>query len=196
MKEELQLVQYPRKPGKKSDLNFMNLDHAKKVQKFHSGFPVYQKTPLTELRETAKMLGLGTVYIKDESYRFGLNAFKVLGGSYAIGRCLAERLGKSIEEMSYEELVSDQTRKKLGDITFVTATDGNHGRGVDCKKTGAESRGLHAQRKCPGASGPNPRRRGPGLHHRTELRRSRASGQPPGRAERLGHGSGHRLGRL
>ena len=127
MKEELQLVQYPRKPGKKSDLNFMNLDHAKKVQKFHSGFPVYQKTPLTELRETAKMLGLGTVYIKDESYRFGLNAFKVLGGSYAIGRCLAERLGKSIEEMSYEELVSDQTRKKLGDITFVTATDGNHG---------------------------------------------------------------------
>ena len=141
MKEELQLVQYPRKPGKKSDLNFMNLDHAKKVQNFHSGFPVYQKTPLTELRETAKMLGLGTVYIKDESYRFGLNAFKVLGGSYAIGRCLAERLGKSIEEMSYEELVSDQTRKKLGDITFVTATDGNHGRGVawTAKKLGQKA---------------------------------------------------------
>lgn len=130
MKEQLKLIQYQRKQGNKSDLSFMSLENAKKVQSFHASFPMYRETPLTELKETAKALGLGTIYMKDESYRFGLNAFKVLGGSYAIGSYLAEKLGKTIEEMPYEELVSDRTKKELGDITFVTATDGNHGRGV------------------------------------------------------------------
>lgn len=130
MKEELKLVQYQRKQGEKYDLSFMSLENAKKVQKFHAGFPMYQETPLTELKEMAKALGLGTVYIKDESYRFGLNAFKVLGGSYAIGNYLAGKLGKTIDQMPYEELISEKTKKELGEITFVTATDGNHGRGV------------------------------------------------------------------
>lgn len=130
MKEELKLVQYQRNPGEKYDLDFISLENAKKVQRFHASFPMYRETPLTELRETAEELGLGTIYIKDESYRFGLNAFKVLGGSYAIGSYLAGRLGKTIEELSYEELISEQTKKALGEIAFVTATDGNHGRGV------------------------------------------------------------------
>jgi len=70
------------------------------------------------------------LYVKDESYRFGLNAFKVLGGSYAIGSWLAGRLGTDISKVSYEQLVAPETRQRLGEITFVTATDGNHGRGV------------------------------------------------------------------
>ena len=130
MKEELKLVQYERKPGKKFDLEFMSLENAKKVHSFHASFPMYEKTPLTEFPATAKELGLGRVYVKDESYRFGLNAFKVLGGSYAIGSYLAEKLGKTIAEMPYAELVSEKTKEELGEVTFVTATDGNHGRGV------------------------------------------------------------------
>lgn len=130
MKEELKLVQYARNPGKKSALDFMSLENAKRVQRFHASFPMYRETPLTELRETARTLGLGTVYIKDESYRFGLNAFKVLGGSYAIGSYLAGKLGRTIDEMPYEKLISEEVKKELGEITFVTATDGNHGRGV------------------------------------------------------------------
>ncbi|MDZ7548615.1 pyridoxal-phosphate dependent enzyme, partial [Clostridium perfringens] len=63
-------------------------------------------------------------------YRFGLNAFKVLGGSYSMGKYLAQRLNMDIAELPYEKLTSDEVRKELGDITFVTATDGNHGRGV------------------------------------------------------------------
>jgi diaminopropionate ammonia-lyase len=70
------------------------------------------------------------IFIKDESFRFGLNAFKVLGGSYAIAKYIAQRLGKDIGELSFDTLVSDETKAKLGDITFYTATDGNHGRGV------------------------------------------------------------------
>lgn len=130
MKEEFKLVQRERKSGEKYNLDFLNLESAKKVQRFHAGFPVYEATPLLELKNTAKELGLKSIYVKDESYRFGLNAFKVLGGSYAIGNYMAGRLGKRIEDLPYETLISDEVRRELGDITFVTATDGNHGRGV------------------------------------------------------------------
>lgn len=130
MREEFKIVQYERKAGPKFNLDFLNLECAKKVQRFHASFPVYEETPLVELNNTARSLGLGNIYVKDESYRFGLNAFKVLGGSYAIGNHLSKRLGKNISEMPYEKLVSDEVRSELGDITFVTATDGNHGRGV------------------------------------------------------------------
>lgn len=130
MREEFKVVQYERKSGPKYNLDFLNLESAKKVQSFHASFPVYKETPLVELKHTANSMGLGNIYIKDESYRFGLNAFKVLGGSYAIGNYLAKRLGKSITEMPYEKLVSGEIKRELGDITFVTATDGNHGRGV------------------------------------------------------------------
>ena len=63
------------------------------------------------------------MYVKDESYRFGLNAFKVLGGSYAIGHYLAEKLGKEISEVDYQTLISDEVKQQLGELTFVTATD-------------------------------------------------------------------------
>lgn len=130
MKETFKLVSRERRPGIKYNLDFMSLENAKKVRDFHASFPIYQETPLTELPQTAKKMGLGTIYIKDESYRFGLNAFKVLGGSYAIGNYLAKRLGRTISDLPFEKLVSEEVKKELGEITFVTATDGNHGRGV------------------------------------------------------------------
>lgn len=130
MREEFKLVQYERKTGQKYNLDFLGLESAKEVQHFHASFPVYKKTPLAEMKNTAKDMGLADIYIKDESYRFGLNAFKVLGGSYAIGNYLAKRLGKNISDMPYDRLISDDVKKELGEITFVTATDGNHGRGV------------------------------------------------------------------
>ena len=76
MREEFKVVQYERKSGPKYNLDFLNLESAKKVQSFHASFPVYKETPLVELKHTAKSMGLGNIYIKDESYRFGLNAFK------------------------------------------------------------------------------------------------------------------------
>lgn len=130
MKEEFKLVQFERNRESKYNLDFLSLEHAKKVQNFHASFPVYECTPLAEMKNTAKDMGLGNVYIKDESYRFGLNAFKVLGGSYSIGNYLANKLGENISDLPYEKLVSDEIRERLGEITFITATDGNHGRGV------------------------------------------------------------------
>ena len=107
-----------------------NITKAEEVRRFHRSFPMYAPTPLAVLPETAKMLGIGEIYVKDESHRFGLNAFKVLGGSYAMGNILAKRLGKPLSETGYAVLTTPETRKTLGDITFITATDGNHGRGV------------------------------------------------------------------
>ena len=130
MNEEMKLIAYERKTDAVADLSFMSVDTANKVRNFHKSFPMYQPTPLAHLSSTAKALGLGDLYVKDESYRFGLNAFKVLGGSFAMGNYVANRLGMALESLPYEKLISPEVKSALGDLTFVTATDGNHGRGV------------------------------------------------------------------
>jgi diaminopropionate ammonia-lyase len=78
----------------------------------------------------ANSLGIAGLFLKDESFRFGLKAFKVLGASYAVARHLSKRLGIDVSQLDRSKLVSPEIRKQIGDITFVTATDGNHGRGV------------------------------------------------------------------
>ena len=119
----------PQKPTT-SITDLFTLPKAREVKAYHSGFPMYHPTRLVTLKDTAAALGLGSIYIKDESTRFHLNAFKALGGSYAIGSYLAQRLGTTLSELPYARLISDEIRSELGEITFITATDGNHGRGV------------------------------------------------------------------
>ncbi|WP_315078463.1 diaminopropionate ammonia-lyase [uncultured Clostridium sp.] len=111
-------------------LDFLNKEEITKAREFHKSFPQYKETPLVNLENLSKDIGLGGIYIKDESYRFGLNAFKVLGGSLAMAKYMAQKLNKDISELPYEKLISPELREELGEITFVTATDGNHGRGV------------------------------------------------------------------
>ncbi|MDR5586177.1 MULTISPECIES: diaminopropionate ammonia-lyase [Clostridium] len=111
-------------------LDFLNKDEISKARDFHKSFPQYKETPLVSLENLSKDIGLGGIYIKDESYRFGLNAFKVLGGSFAMAKYMAQKLNRDISELPYEKLISPELREELGEITFVTATDGNHGRGV------------------------------------------------------------------
>lgn len=111
-------------------IEILTEDKVIKAKKFHESFPQYCETPLVGLDNLSKNLGVSGIYIKDESYRFGLNAFKVLGGSYAMAKYLAKKLEKDISELSYEKLISEKVKKELGEITFYTATDGNHGRGV------------------------------------------------------------------
>ncbi len=113
-----------------ANLSVMGLDQVKKARAFHESFPQYSVTPLARLEQMAAYLGLGQVYVKDESYRFGLNAFKVLGGSFAMARYIAKQTGKDVSELPYEVLTSQKLRQEFGQATFFTATDGNHGRGV------------------------------------------------------------------
>lgn len=113
-----------------SQLKVMDLSEIQKAKAFHQSFPQYSVTPLAKLDQMAGMLGLGEVYVKDESYRFGLNAFKVLGGSYAMARYIAQQTGKDVSELPYQVLTSQALKDEFGQATFFTATDGNHGRGV------------------------------------------------------------------
>ncbi|SER65006.1 pyridoxal-phosphate dependent enzyme [Lentzea albida] len=89
------------------------------VRVFHSGLPGYAPTPLTELPALAAELRIGRLFVKDESSRLGLPAFKALGASWAVHRVL---------------------RQRTGPVTLTTATDGNHGRAV------ARMARLHGQR--------------------------------------------------
>ena len=111
-------------------LPVMGLSEVRKARAFHESFPQYTTTPLTRLDRMAAYLGLKEVYVKDESYRFGLNAFKVLGGSFAMARYIAGETGRDVSELPYSVLTSDKLREEFGQATFFTATDGNHGRGV------------------------------------------------------------------
>ncbi|QKV96693.1 diaminopropionate ammonia-lyase [Streptomyces sp. NA02950] len=81
------------------------------VRRFHTARSDYASTPLTELPSLAAELGVGRVFVKDESSRLGLPAFKALGASWAIHRILAGRAPGA-------------------PVRLVTATDGNHGRAV------------------------------------------------------------------
>ncbi|MEE8886661.1 MAG: diaminopropionate ammonia-lyase [Eubacteriales bacterium] len=112
------------------NLPIMSVDEVAKARAFHKSFPQYEETPLKDIKKQASYLGLGDVKVKDESYRFGLNAFKVLGGSFAMGKYIAQQTGRDISEVPYDVLTGDELRKEFGQATFFSATDGNHGRGV------------------------------------------------------------------
>ncbi|MHA6259433.1 diaminopropionate ammonia-lyase [Sporosarcina sp. CAU 1771] len=120
------------KPEFKIDQAIMDFttEEINKVHTFQQSYKEYNETPLVRLSELAKHLNVEEIFVKDESHRFGLNAFKVLGGIYAVGKYLAAKLNRDIESLSFEELKSPEVKKSLGEITFISTTDGNHGRGI------------------------------------------------------------------
>jgi diaminopropionate ammonia-lyase len=107
--------------------NIVSLDIARKVRRFHQQLEGYRMSPLKGLARLATWLGLGGIWVKDESARLSLNSFKVLGGSYAIYRWVCQKLGADI---AVKSILAGEARRKLGDLVFAAATDGNHGRGV------------------------------------------------------------------
>ncbi|TWH52047.1 diaminopropionate ammonia-lyase [Sporomusa sp. KB1] len=117
-------------PDTMEELDYISEKSIAQATNFHRSFPQYAITPLHELNQLAKAFQVKNIWLKDESYRFGLNAFKVLGGSFAVANYLSKKLGMDIKHVNFELLASPEVKAKLGEITFITATDGNHGRGV------------------------------------------------------------------
>jgi diaminopropionate ammonia-lyase len=114
------------------------------VLAFHASLPGYAPTPLTEVPALAEELGAGRVFVKDESSRLGLPAFKVLGASWAVHQLLTgspagEPTGPAPPDglAGLRELAAGRPG-----LIFVTATDGNHGRAVArmARLTGAPAR--------------------------------------------------------
>ncbi len=94
----------------------------------HRRLPGYAPTPLIGCPDLAAELGVGALWVKDESARLGLPAFKMLGAAYACYRVLTERLGHDVEWSTIDELAA--AFAPLGRLTFSAGTDGNHGRAV------------------------------------------------------------------
>ncbi|MFQ5544926.1 MAG: pyridoxal-phosphate dependent enzyme, partial [Acidiferrobacterales bacterium] len=117
------------RPDKVDTANF-SADIAAAVENFHRSFDGYEPSPLVPLKDLAHPLGVAAISVKDESNRLGLDAFKVLGASHAIGKFLADKLDTSLDQLSFDAASLAKLKTKLGECTFVTATDGNHGRAV------------------------------------------------------------------
>lgn len=101
----------------------------KETLTFHRRLPDYHVTPLTSVEKLANTLGVANVWVKDESRRLGLPAFKILGASWALYCELIDRFHLQIEPWDHFEQLRQQLQG-VPRLTLVTATDGNHGRGV------------------------------------------------------------------
>lgn len=116
-------------PATDNLLNYFTHDEAVKAASFHKSFPGYKATPLVNLCDLANRLNVKNIWLKDESKRFSLNAFKVLGASYAVAAYLKNKFAIE-DDLTFSIFSNESIRNKLKEITLVTATDGNHGRGV------------------------------------------------------------------
>lgn len=111
------------------DTRWASPEAVEKVGRFHRSMPAYRPTPLVSLDMLARRMGLGGIWVKDESQRFGLKAFKALGASYAVCATLAERLGMT-PPLNFMDFLRPDLRLQLSTYTLVTASDGNHGAAV------------------------------------------------------------------
>ncbi|KAK2598617.1 hypothetical protein N8I77_012013 [Diaporthe amygdali] len=108
---------------------------ASQVLAFHQNLPHYEKTPLHTLPQLAKELQLDHVFVKDESNRFGLPSFKVLGASWAVFRAIAERLHLDPVAFMHDNQGGEfwarlGTMARAEGVSLVTCTEGNWGRAV------------------------------------------------------------------
>ncbi|RDW91823.1 hypothetical protein BP5796_01217 [Coleophoma crateriformis] len=100
--------------------------NVQEIAAFHHKLPGFAPTKLVSLDEVAREIGVKAVYLKDETSRCELPAFKILGASWAAFRAIAEQNGLALD--AGLELVSKAAQAMH--TTLVTATDGNHGRAV------------------------------------------------------------------
>ena len=114
----------------KANTSYFSSAETSYVRNFHRTLPDFQPTPLAKLDNLARQLGVTSIRVKDESFRCGLNAFKILGASFALSTLLAQKLNLSPENLSFTEFQSPELKQRLKDFTCITATDGNHGKAV------------------------------------------------------------------
>lgn len=96
---------------------------------FHRKLPGYAPTPLVSTPSIASRLGLSRVLVKNESSRFGLPSFKLLGASWAIYRALMTGCCLTLDRWSTLEDLAREL-EVLRPFALAAATDGNHGRAV------------------------------------------------------------------
>ena len=83
-------------------------------------------TPVYDLPDAAKRIGVGMVSVKDESQRSSLGSFKALGAPIALVRFLM----REHPEWEMAAVFTGRYRDVLREQTVISATDGNHGRAL------------------------------------------------------------------
>lgn len=102
-----------------------------KILPFHKTLKGYNQTSLTPLPDLAKGLGLRAVFVKDESNRFGLPAFKILGASWAVYRAISAAVNIPVTDFFPDSDFKELRRAvKEKDVELVTCSEGNWGRAV------------------------------------------------------------------
>lgn len=99
----------------------------------HRRLPGYVPTRLVDAAGIAARLGLARLWVKDESSRMGLPAFKIMGASWAVVRAVAQALHATTGVEQWESRTIGELTEALEPIkpmTLTCATDGNHGRAV------------------------------------------------------------------
>ncbi|KAI9810406.1 MAG: hypothetical protein M1827_006292 [Pycnora praestabilis] len=96
------------------------------IEGFHQRLPDYAVTPLISLDSEAQKNNVGHVFLKDESNRFGLPSYKILGASWGAYCAVTRRLNLSLESSLEEVRIATKGRS----IRLYTATDGNYGRAL------------------------------------------------------------------
>lgn len=97
---------------------------------FHARLPGYARSRLIDARDLAEALGVGRLWIKDESARMGLSSFKILGASWATYRALELRAGRSFQGWGDLDSLGALVQSTTSVRRLVAATDGNHGQAV------------------------------------------------------------------
>lgn len=114
-----------------ADARYLDGGAARTVQALLDLCPVARPTALHAMPTLARRLGVGQLFVKDESTRLGLGSFKALGGAYAVLQIVlddaARRLGRPVAP---QEITGPEIRSIAGGLTVACATDGNHGRSV------------------------------------------------------------------
>lgn len=122
--------------------NVLTLEGADLARSTISAWPGYAPTPLLDLPDLAREVGVASVHYKDESARFGLMSFKALGGAYAVVRHLLLVIQREAgETASAEDILTGRYDDIVKNQTVCCATDGNHGRSV---AWGAQTFGCRA----------------------------------------------------
>lgn len=107
-----------------------SMQEAEKALSFHKSMPSYQETPLISMKNLAAFLGVKDLWLKDESSRFNLNSFKILGSSYALAKFFSQtKKSEQTKSVTFDRLIWGM-KNRNDQLTLATASDGNHGCGL------------------------------------------------------------------
>ena len=94
--------------------SFLSKRETEPVRHLHMSLDDYAATPLVELSALARRSGVRSILVKDESQRFGLNAFKALGGLFALVRVICKHLGLDYRVITMDWLQEPEIQREEG----------------------------------------------------------------------------------